>query len=151
MSLSLPQGKFKDTYLFTTDVTRGASWVVETFARRWSIEVTFKASKPVLEIEGPHHWCPESIEKLAPWVWLLQSVVSVWYLTVGRTLPEAESARWDLRAWDTEWSLNHWVRVFRMATMSASLRNSPDSDETNDPAELIERVKNYLFYVASAA
>ncbi len=27
-----PRGKFKDTYLFTTDVTRGASWVVETFA-----------------------------------------------------------------------------------------------------------------------
>ncbi len=111
----------------------------------------FKASKQVLEIEGPHHWCQESIEKLAPWVWLLQSVVSVWYLTVGRTLPEAEAARRDLGAWDTEWSLNHWVRVFRMATMSASLRNNPDSDETNDPVELIERVKNYLFYIASAA
>jgi hypothetical protein len=99
-------------------------------------------AKQVLEIEGPHHWCQESIEKLAPWVWLLQSVLSVWYLTVGRTLPEAESARRDLGAWDTEWSLNHWVRVFRMATMSASLGNSPDSDETNDPAELIERAKN---------
>jgi DDE superfamily endonuclease len=146
-----PRGKFKDTYLFTTDVMRGASWVVETFARRWSIEVAFKASKQVLEIEGPQHWCQESIEKLAPWVWLLQSLVGVWYLTAGRTLPEAESARRDLGAWDTEWSLNHWVRVFRMATMSATLTNSPDSDETSDSAELIDRVKNYLFYVASAA
>ena len=122
-----------------------------TYRQRNIIEVSFKASKQVLEIEGPQHWCQESIEKLAPWVWLLQSMVGVWYLTAGRTLPEAESARRDLGAWDTEWSLNHWVRVFRMATMSAILRNSPDSDETNDSAGLIDRVKNYLFYVASAA
>ena len=146
-----PQGKFKDTYLFTTDVTRGVSWVVETFARRWSIEVLFKASKQVLEIEGPHHWCQESIEKLAPWVWLLQSVVGVWYLTVGRTLPEAELARRDLGG------VGHGVVVEPLGARvpdGHDVRqpgNSPDSDETNDPAELIERMKNYLFYVASAA
>jgi hypothetical protein len=54
--------------LFATDVTRGVSWVVETFARMWLIKVMFKASKQVLEFEGPHHWSQESIEKPAPWV-----------------------------------------------------------------------------------
>ena len=78
-----PEGKFRDAYLFTTDLGASLSWVVATFARRWSIEVMFKASKQVMGIESPQHWCRESIEKLAPWVWLMQSVVSLWYLTVG--------------------------------------------------------------------
>jgi len=100
-----PEGKFRDAYLFTTDLGASLSWVVATFARRWSIEVMFKASKQVMGIEGPQHWCRESIEKLAPRVWLMQSVVSLWYLTVGHAVPEAESARRNLGPWDTEWSL----------------------------------------------
>jgi hypothetical protein len=144
-----PEGKFRDAYLFTTDREASLSWVVATFARRWSIEVMFKASKQVMGIEGPQHWCQESIEKLAPWVWLMQSVVSLWYLTVGHAVPEAEAARRNLGPWDTEWSLGHWVRVLRIATMAATI--NPDFDENNDCREWIERVKNYLFYVASAA
>lgn len=82
-----------DLYLFTTDLTASLVWVVETFAKRWSIEVTFKASKQVMDIEGPQHWCRESITKLAPWVWLMQSLVQLWYLTVGHALPEAATER----------------------------------------------------------
>ena len=144
-----PAGKFRDASLLTTDLGAGLSWVVASFARRWSIEVTFKASKQVLEIESPQHWCRKSIEKLAPWVWLMQSVVSLWYLSVGHTLPEAESARQNLGTWDTEWSLGHWVRVLRMATMAAT--TDPDSTEDGDLYQLLERMKNYLNYVASAA
>ena len=144
-----PEGKFRDAYLFTTDLGASLSWVVATFARRWSIEVMFKASKQVMGIEGPQHWCRESIEKLAPWVWLMQSVVSLWYLTAGHAVPEAESARRNLGPWDTEWSLGHWVRVLRVATMAATI--NPDSNENDDCRKLIERVKSYLFYVASAA
>jgi hypothetical protein len=144
-----PEGKFRDAYLFTTDLGASPSWVVTTFSRRWSIEVAFKASKQVMEIEGPQHWCQGSIEKLAPWVWLMQSVVSLWYLTEGRALPEAETARRNLGPWDTEWSLAHWVRVLRITTMSATINTG--FDENNDCQEFISRVKNYLFYVASAA
>jgi hypothetical protein len=144
-----PAGKFRDAYLFTTDLGANLSWVVASFARRWSIEVAFKASKQILEIEAPQHWCQESIEKLAPWVWLMQSLISLWYLSVGHTLPEAEAARRDLGPWDTEWSLGHWVRVLRVATMAATI--NPDSAERDDLPEFLERVKNYLIYVASAA
>jgi hypothetical protein len=144
-----PTGKFRDAYLFTTDRGASGSWVVTTLARRWSIEVAFKASKQVLEIEGPRHWCQGSIEKLAPWVWLMQSLISLWYLTVGHRLPEAETARQNLGPWDTEWSLAHWVRVLRITTMAAAI--NAEFDENHDCQEFIRRVKNYLFYVASAA
>ena len=36
-----------------------------------------RRTESLLEIESPQHWCRESIEKLAPWVWLMQSVVSL--------------------------------------------------------------------------
>jgi hypothetical protein len=144
-----PAGKFRDAYLFTTDLGVSLSWVVAAFARRWSIEVAFKASKQVMGIEGPQHWCQESIEKLAPWVWLMQSVISLWYLTVGHALPEAETARRNLGPWDTECSLAHWMRVLRIATMAATINT--DFDDNDDCQEFMKRVKNYLFYVASAA
>ena len=129
--------------------TVSAVAIAEIYRKRWTVEVMFKASKQVMGIEGPQHWCRESIEKLAPWVWLMQSVVSLWYLTVGHAVPEAESARRNLGPWDTEWSLGHWVRVLRVATMAATI--NPDSNENDDCRKLIERVKSYLFYVASAA
>lgn len=144
-----PAGKSRDASRFTTDLGADLSWVVASFARRWSIEVTSKASKQVLEIESPQHWCREGIEQLTPCVWLMPSVVRLWYLSVGHTLPEAGSARQTLATWDTEWSLGHWVRVFRMATMAATI--NPDSTEEGDLYQLLERVENYLNYVASAA
>ncbi len=85
-----PQGKFEDKYLFTTDVHAELSWVISTFSRRWSIEVAFKASKQVMKIQAPQHWCQQSIEKLSPWVWLMQSVISLWYITAGHSLPQAQ-------------------------------------------------------------
>ena len=72
------EGRMQDIALFTTNRAMLPQWVIETFARRWSIEVAFKASKHVLDIEGPQHWCEGSITKLAPWAWLQQRVIAVW-------------------------------------------------------------------------
>ena len=63
------------------------------FSERWSIEVLFRASKQTLDIEGPQHWCQQSVEKVAPWVWSMQSVLMVWYISHGRDTPEAAELR----------------------------------------------------------
>src|SRR5207302_1835569 len=70
-----PEGRLADAYLFTTDLCARLGWVVTQFAWRWAIEVLFRASKQVLDIEAPQHSCRESVEKVAPWVWSLESVV----------------------------------------------------------------------------
>jgi hypothetical protein len=137
-----PHGKFTDAYLFTTDVKAELSWLIATFARRWSIEVAFKASKQVMKIQSPQHWCRGSIEKLAPWVWLMQSVVSLWYLSAGHKTAEADSARQRMGAWDTEWSLAHMVRILRRATLRAII--TPNSPNKPDPHQLIADLENYL-------
>lgn len=125
-----PEGRFEDTYLFTTNLGALPAWVIETFAKRWCVEVAFRDSKQILDIEGPQHFCQESIEKLAPWVWLMQSVLLVWYLTEGRDLPEAKELQTLMGPWDSPYSLRHIVQVFRRATLNLSIdTNSGDPNE----------------------
>jgi DDE superfamily endonuclease len=137
---------YDEVYLYTTDLQASADWVVETYAGRTSIESTFKNSKQVLEIERPQHWCQGSIEKLAPWVWLMQSLVSLWYLTEGRHLPEARAARQSLGAWETEWSLRHMLRLLRRVTLRQAI--DPTSRSKHDLQQLTQQLENYLYLAA---
>jgi hypothetical protein len=140
------EGRMEDIALFTTNLTKLPQWVIETFARRWSIEVAFKASKQVMDIEGPQNWCEGSITKLAPWVWLQQSVIAVWYLTVGSTLPEAKEVEELMGPWDSKWSLRHMLQVLRRATLNATI-NINSSDLTTLQQSL-QTLKNCLFLAA---
>ena len=87
--------------------------MIEQFAWRWSIEVLFRASKQVMDIEAPQHCCRESVEKVAPWVWAHAERDHGVVLTAGRELPEAAEMRQRMGAWDSEWSLRHMVQVLQ--------------------------------------
>jgi hypothetical protein len=137
-----PLGKFDDKYLFTTDLDADVSWVISTFSRRWSMEVVFKSSKQVMKIQAPQHRCQQSIEKLSPWVWLMQSVISLWYITDGRKLPPAQAARRRFGAWDTEWSLAHMLRILRAAILENTI--NPESATKADLCQLLDALENYL-------
>lgn len=137
-----PEGKLRDTFLFTTDLNAEPSWVIAAYSRRWSIEVAFKASKQVMKIQGPQHWCQQSIEKLSPWVWLMQSMISLWYLTEGRSLPQARAARKRFGEWDTEWSLGHMLRVLRAVILDHTI--NPTSATKADLQQLLRQLDSYL-------
>ena len=135
-----PSGKMRDAYLFSTDLKAEMAWVIERFAERWSIEVLFRASKQVLDIEAPQHWSQESVEKLAPWVWGVQSVVMVWYLSVGHQLPEAKEMTERMCPWDSAWSLRHMVQVLRRAILN-ELINTNSGDQAK-LQEMLQTLKN---------
>ncbi|HUG17514.1 MAG TPA: hypothetical protein VMM56_00955 [Planctomycetaceae bacterium] len=116
---------------------------METYASRNVIETMFKSSKQVMEIQKPQHWCQASIEKLAPWVWFAQSVVSLWYLTEGRHLPEAKAARRELGEWESEWSFRQMFRLLRRLTIRQTIKAM--SGRRRDMTELIESLENYLY------
>jgi hypothetical protein len=137
-----PLGKFKDAYLFTTDLAARPGLVIEAFSRRWSIEVAFKASKQVMGIQSPQHWCQQSIEKLSPWVWLMQSVISLWYFTAGRKSPQARTARLRMGPWDTEWSLRHMLRVLHGVILEQTITLT--SPTKADLLELARQLETYL-------
>jgi hypothetical protein len=136
-----PEGRLRDAYLFTTELTASLEWVITQFAWRWSIEVLFRASKQVLEIEAPQHWSRESVEKVAPWVWSVQSVIMVWYVTVGYQCAEAVELRQRLGEWDSEWSLRHMVQVLRRAILNATI--NPNSADEAELSEMVKTLKNW--------
>ena len=137
-----PAGKFEDTYLFTTMVEAIPEWVIETFAKRWAIEVSFRDSKQVLDIEGPQHWSQQSIEKLAPWVWLMQSVILVWYVTDGHQCAEAKEVEALMGPWDSPTSLRHMLQVLRRATLNLSI--NANSSDCNELQRWISSLKNLI-------
>jgi hypothetical protein len=136
-----PTGKMRDAYLFTTERQATPAWVITQFAWRWSIEVLFRSSKQVLELEAPQHWCQASVEKVAPWVWSMQSVLMVWYVTEGRLSPEAEEFRERMGDWDSEWSLRHMVQVLRRAILSATI--DPNSADEAELRHMVKTLKNW--------
>ncbi len=136
-----PSGRMKDCYLFTTDLKASLSWVITMFAWRWAIEVLFRASKQVMDIEAPQHWSRESVEKLAPWVWSMQSVVMVWYITAGYESAEAAELRERMGDWDSEWSLRHMMQVLRQAILNATI--DPNSANEAELREMAQTLKNW--------
>jgi hypothetical protein len=136
-----PERRMRDAYLFTTDQQAQPEWVIVRFAWRWSIEVLFRASKQVLDVEAPQHWSQQSVEKLAPWVWSMQSVIMVWYLTTGRQTEEAKELASRMGEWDSEWSLRHMVQVLRQAILNTTI--NPNSAEEAQLREMVQTLKNW--------
>jgi hypothetical protein len=136
-----PSGRMRDCYLFTTDRKASLSWVITMFAWRWAIEVLFRASKQVMDIEAPQHWSQGSVEKLAPWVWSMQGVVMVWYITAGYASAEAEELRGLMGDWDSEWSLRHMIQVLRRAILNAAI--DPNSANEAELREMAKTLKNW--------
>jgi hypothetical protein len=141
-----PSGRMDDIYLFTTDLTASPLWVITQFAWRWSIEVLFRSSKQVMDVEAPQHWSKESVEKVAPWVWSMQSVIMVWYLTSGRELPEAKELAARMGPWDSEWSLRHMLRVLQRATLHATI--NPTSANEAQLREMVQTLENWALLAA---
>ncbi len=94
-----------------------------------------------MDIEAPQHRSQESVEKLAPWVWSMQSVIMVWYIEVGRELAEAEELRALMGEWDSEWSLRHMIQVLRRAILNATI--NPNSADQAQLVEMVQTLKNW--------
>jgi hypothetical protein len=141
-----PEGRMDDVYLFTTDPSASLEWVIEQFSWRWSIEVLFRASKQVLQIEAPQHYCQESVQKVAPWVWGMQSVIMVWYLTAGQDLLQAQQMRQRMGPWDSGFSLRHMIQVLQRATLDATIR--PNSASQPQLRDMVQTLQNWALLAA---
>ena len=106
----------------------------------------FRASKQVMQIEAPRHYCQESVEKVAPWVWGMQSVIMVWYLTAGQELPQARQMRQRMGPWDSEFSLRHMIQVLQRATLDATIQ--PNSASQPQLREMVQTLQNWALLAA---
>jgi hypothetical protein len=137
-----PRGETDDCYLLVTNVQLGLADIIHDYSLRWAIETMFKASKQIMDIQAPQHFCQESVEKVAPWVWALQTVITVWYVLAGRNALEAEEIRQHMGEWDTEWSLANMLRVLRRAILNQTIQANSGSEA--ELRALLEQFKNWI-------
>ena len=75
-----PDGKEKDDFFFSSDLTLSGAEVISQFAGRWSIEDTFKNTKQLLGSQEPQTWKRQGPERVAALSLWLYSMVWLWYL-----------------------------------------------------------------------
>ena len=75
-----PNGKEKDDFFFTTDVTMDPAEVLACYADRWAIEDTFKNTKQLLGGQQPQTYKAKGPERAAGLSLWLYSMVWFWYL-----------------------------------------------------------------------
>ena len=75
-----PEGKEKDDFFFTTDVTMDPVEVIECYSDRWAIEDTFKNTKQFLGGQDPQTFKYQGPERAAGLSLWLYSMVWLWYL-----------------------------------------------------------------------
>lgn len=75
-----PDGKEKDDFFFTTDLSMTAAEVLECYNDRWAIEDTFKNTKQILGGQQPQTFKGKGPERAAGLSLWLYSLIWLWYL-----------------------------------------------------------------------
>ncbi|WP_050564795.1 IS701 family transposase [Salinispora arenicola] len=86
--------------LVTTDLTTPISGIVERYAARWSIEVTFEDAKQITLVGEARNRTQRAVERTVPFRLYTQSVVIVWYHLAGHH-PNVVRDRRDRAPWYT--------------------------------------------------
>jgi hypothetical protein len=74
-----PKAGLEDACFFCSDPMMAAGRIIEQYARRWNIEVTFEEVRALLGLETTRHWCRQSVLRVTPTLLgLFTAVVLIW-------------------------------------------------------------------------
>src|SRR5688500_5074551 len=74
-----PSGRRRDEAFFCTDLTVGAAFILEAYARRWTLEVSFHDQKQFLGFEDPQNQTGQAVARTAPLASIVYALVLLWY------------------------------------------------------------------------
>lgn len=139
-------GHERDDVFVSTDPSLSPQAIIESFARRWALEVTFHETKGKLGFEDPQNRTQRAVERTAPFAFIAYTLVVVWYALHGYRSPAAKQPS---MPWYT-----HKAGV-TFSDMLATLRRASWRQRLFDPAastaDLRKSLRPLVDYVASAA
>jgi DDE superfamily endonuclease len=91
-----PTGRRQDEAFFCTDTAVTEAFILEGYARRWTLEVTFHDTKQHLGLADPQAQAPTAVRRAAPMAFLVYALVLLWY---ADTHAGAASTAWVDRPW----------------------------------------------------
>jgi hypothetical protein len=69
-----------DDYFYSSDPAMPSKRVIELYALRWNIEVTFEQTRQLLGLETTRHWCRRSVLRVTPLIFgLFTAVTLMWH------------------------------------------------------------------------
>jgi hypothetical protein len=91
-----PSGKRRDEVFFCTAPAAEARFILEAYARRWCLEVTFHDAKQFLGFAEPQCQAPRAVQRTAPFALLVYDLVLLWFAEHAHT---ATRPTWVVRPW----------------------------------------------------
>lgn len=91
-----PRGRRQDEACFCTDLTVDPPFILEGYARRWTLEVTYHDAKQWLGLEDPQNQTSQAVQRTAPMAFLVYDLILRWY--AGRRGASA-APTWVQRPW----------------------------------------------------
>jgi hypothetical protein len=91
-----PTGKRRDEAFFCTDPTAEPWFILEAYARRWTLEVTFHDAKQFLGFAEPQSQTPRAVQRTAPFALLVYDWVLLWFAEHAHA---ATTPTWSVRPW----------------------------------------------------
>lgn len=128
-------GHDKDDVLICTDTTRSATWIVETYCKRWPLEETFHWCKSKLGLEEPQSRTERAVLRTAPMSLWSYSLVLCWYLLVGH---RTRSAALPVLPWHAS------KKIPAFPDMLATLRRETWRSRIDDRAENRRAIKQAI-------
>jgi hypothetical protein len=128
-----PGHKHDDVFV-STDPTMDAKSIIETFARRWSLEHTFHECKGKLGFEDPQNRTDRAVERTAPMALWLHSLVILWYLATGQ---HSRAARQPSLPWYTKTAPT-------FSDMLATLRRASWAERLSVPCANVQTLRKRM-------
>ena len=91
-----PGGRRRDEAFFCTDLTVDHAFILEGYARRWTIEVAFHDQKQFLGFEDPQNQTATAVARTAPMAALAYDLVLLWY---AARVQQGRASDWLRRPW----------------------------------------------------
>jgi SRSO17 transposase len=89
-------GKIPFRVFFSTDPDVSVEYLLQRYASRWSIEVTFFNLKQFLGFADSQAWSRRAVERTAPFVAYLYTIIVIWYAT---SVPKTQLDFFPIRPW----------------------------------------------------
>lgn len=85
--------KMEAAYFYSTDPDLPAKRIIELYALRWNIEVTFEESRALLGWQTTRHWCRQSVLRVTPILLGLFTAVALIWKELSAKTKDARSQR----------------------------------------------------------
>jgi hypothetical protein len=146
-----PQEEFQPQALLCTDLAVEPEQIISWFVRRWQMEPTFQEVRQRLGFETGRHWSEMAIQRTAPTLLAVFSVVTLFahqYMTKSSAPEATRQTAWYDKRHPTFSDALALVRKELWAQEMSFCRSAQEVETVKLPREVVERLTDAVCYAA---